>query len=177
MITFLSPDVDVAIISFFCQLTDKLYTCSLRPTFTYGEGDKYIFSKLYELSSRWSGQIPRIAGDGGKHQLVYVGNVAWAHLCARKSLKEDPIKIGGLPVFITDETPIYDITRFANILCRYTEKLKVRPSTWKVPMIISYFVALLVIMFVNILNRFNQKMQLKYDPRGLIKYNGSLLYW
>lgn len=149
----------------------------MRPTFFYGEGDNFIFTKLFNLSRSWGGQIPRIAGDGGKHQFMYIGNVSWAHLCARQSLKNDPKKVGGLPVFLTDESPIYDITRFANVMCRHTERLKVRPSSWKIPQVVSYFFAMILIFIVNVLNKLNFNIKLTYDPRALIKYNGSLLYW
>lgn len=39
----------------------------------YGEEDRQCFSKLIAVSEKWNGQIPKIAGDGGKHQLIYAG--------------------------------------------------------------------------------------------------------
>ena len=38
-------------------------------------------------------------------QIVYAGNVAWAHLCALKALNENPRQVGGEAYNVTDDTP------------------------------------------------------------------------
>lgn len=54
-------------------LTDFLKTVALRFPIMYGEEERVCFTKMIALSEKWNGQIPKIAGDGGKHQLIYAG--------------------------------------------------------------------------------------------------------
>lgn len=55
------------------NILDFLSTVALRFPLMYGEEDRQCFSKLIAVSEKWNGQIPKIAGDGGKHQLIYAG--------------------------------------------------------------------------------------------------------
>ncbi len=63
---------------------------------------------------------------GNDHQVAYVGNVAWAHLCGMKSLLDRPDTCGGEAFFVTDDTPIGTYNAicepFVNAMgCRYTK--------------------------------------------------------
>lgn len=50
-----------------------LLTTAIRPPIIYGEEDSWFFPSLIEISEKFNGRIPRIAGAGGKHQIVYAG--------------------------------------------------------------------------------------------------------
>uniref|UniRef100_A0A336N122 CSON010444 protein n=1 Tax=Culicoides sonorensis TaxID=179676 RepID=A0A336N122_CULSO len=160
------------------NVTDFLKTVALRFPIMYGEEDRTCFTKLIELSEKWNGQIPKIAGDGGKHQLIYAGNAAWGHICARNTLlSESPEKVAGLPVSLTDESPIYDITRFANVMiARNSDVLKIRPSSWKIPFLVGFILAMIYEFFVGLLNKVTG-YQLDYSPKIMISYCGSLTLW
>lgn len=153
-----------------------LITTALRVALIYGEEDK-LFTRIIKVAEKWNGKVPRFAADGGKHQLIYAGNAAWSHICAKNSLKRDPAKVGGLPVNVTDDTPTYDMCRLLNIITtRYSDKLKIGLSSWKIPLLLGYLLALLWVFAVNLIARF-KPIKLDYDPRVIIAYWGSLCYW
>lgn len=52
---------------------EALRTVALRVPIMYGEEDRTCFNKIIEVAENWNGQIPRFAGDGGKHQIMYAG--------------------------------------------------------------------------------------------------------
>lgn len=154
-----------------------LKTIALRPPTYYGEEDTKFFPNLLKLGKRFNWQIPRLAGAGGKHQMVYAGNVAWAHLRAKDSLDITDQKIAGLPVFITDNTPIEDTFRFCQRISRNTNSFKLRPSWWSIPAFITYFIAFLLEMFVKFLNPFFVDLKLKISPRSIASYAASILMY
>ena len=43
--------------------------------------------------------------DPPTQQVVYVGNAAWAHWCAIKTLEENPRAVSGEVFNLTDDTP------------------------------------------------------------------------
>lgn len=51
-----------------------LVTTALRPPLTYGEGDNHFMPSVLKYLANHGYQYPRIAGAGGKQQLVYAGN-------------------------------------------------------------------------------------------------------
>uniref|UniRef100_A0A336L505 CSON004995 protein n=1 Tax=Culicoides sonorensis TaxID=179676 RepID=A0A336L505_CULSO len=170
-----TSDILVTLIPFTKMGMFGAITVALRFPIMYGEEDRTCFTKLIELSEKWNGQIPKIAGDGGKHQLIYAGNAAWGHICARNTLlSESPEKVAGLPVSLTDESPIYDITRFANVMiARNSDVLKIRPSSWKIPFLVGFILAMIYEFFVGLLNKVTG-YQLDYSPKIMISYCGSL---
>lgn len=104
-----------------------------------------------------------------------IGNVAWAHIRAKDTLKKQPKKIAGLPVFITDDTPIEDTTRFCQRISRATTTLKLRPTWWSVPATLTYFIAFLLELFVQLANRFYSGVKLSFQPRALVAYASSII--
>lgn len=62
-----------ALFKYFCILLDNLSTTALRPTLTYGECDLHFVPQVLEFLSRRGYTYPRIAGAGGKQQIVYAG--------------------------------------------------------------------------------------------------------
>lgn len=94
-----------------------LATCALRPMYIYGDGCRFLLGHmrdgiqnrdvLYRMSEREAHVNP-----------VYVGNVAYGHLQAARSLK-DPRKrniVGGKFYFISDDTPPVSYSDFNHVL-------------------------------------------------------------
>uniref|UniRef100_A0A1B0CYW6 3-beta hydroxysteroid dehydrogenase/isomerase domain-containing protein n=1 Tax=Phlebotomus papatasi TaxID=29031 RepID=A0A1B0CYW6_PHLPP len=157
-----------------------LRTVALRPTVMYGECDERFFPLLMKIGARFGRQIPRIAGSGGKQQLTYVGNAAWAHICAKRSLGDAFArqKISGLPIFVTDDTPIEDTVRFCQRVSKSLPKeAKLRPSWWSLPGFLTYFLAwLLEFLIVCVLKPFFG-VTLPFPPRGLVAYSSSIMMY
>lgn len=93
---------------------------------------------------------------------------------AKQCLKHNPKSIAGLPVFITDDTPIEDTTRFCQRLSRHTEAFKFRQSSWYIPSMIAYFLAFLIELFISMVNKVHE-YKLSFQPCALVAYAGSLL--
>uniref|UniRef100_A0A8D2CKJ5 3-beta hydroxysteroid dehydrogenase/isomerase domain-containing protein n=1 Tax=Sciurus vulgaris TaxID=55149 RepID=A0A8D2CKJ5_SCIVU len=119
-----------------------LWTCSLRPMYIYGEGSP-VLSHLVVETLRNKG----VLRGGGKHSEVnpvYVGNVAWAHILASRSLR-DPKKaasIGGQFYYISDDTPhqSYDDLNY-----NLTKKWGFQPdSRQSLPLSLMYWLAFLL---------------------------------
>lgn len=105
-----------------------------------------------------------------------LGNVAWAHIRAKNTLKKFPKNIAGLPVFATDDTPIEDTSRFCQRLSRRTDTFNIRPTSWSIPSLIGYFFAFLLELLIMILNPLFG-IKLSFQPRALSAYAGSLLQY
>lgn len=66
------------------------------------------------------------------------GNVAWAFICAKNTLRKSPDSVAGLPITITDDTPIIDVLRFCQKMSKDSKNC-ITPSAWNIPTLISYF--------------------------------------
>jgi hypothetical protein len=104
------------------------------------------------------------------------GNVAWAHLCARTKLKTDPKHISGLPIFITDDTPVTDTVRLTQRINADMEVLKIKPTSWSIPFLICYLFAMLYEVFIKVVNSFT-KYQAEYCPRGMLAFASSFVLY
>jgi nucleoside-diphosphate-sugar epimerase len=63
----------------------QLHTVVLRPPVMYGEYDPwYVIAGLRTAHSRDDKTLHRVGDGTGRLQTAYVGNVAWAHLCAAR---------------------------------------------------------------------------------------------
>uniref|UniRef100_A0A8D2ANF6 3-beta hydroxysteroid dehydrogenase/isomerase domain-containing protein n=1 Tax=Sciurus vulgaris TaxID=55149 RepID=A0A8D2ANF6_SCIVU len=119
-----------------------LWTCSLRPMYIYGEGSP-VLSHLVVETLRNNG-ILRGVGKHSEVNPVYVGNVAWAHILASRSLR-DPKKaasIGGQFYYISDDTPhqSYDDLNY-----NLTKKWGFQPdSRQSLPLSLMYWLAFLL---------------------------------
>lgn len=102
--------------------------------------------------------------------------MAWAHVRVKESLKKDSSKVGGLPIFITDDTPIEDTSRFCQRLSRQTEAFNLRPTSLYIPSLLAYLLAFLLELIVLILNPLFG-FKLSFQPRALVAYAGSLLMY
>ncbi|XP_017481113.1 PREDICTED: 3 beta-hydroxysteroid dehydrogenase/Delta 5--_4-isomerase type 2 [Rhagoletis zephyria] len=155
---------------------DYLETVAIRPPLTYGEGDMKFVPQVFEYLSGRGFSYPRIAGAGGKQQLVYAGNVAWGHLCAYKTLKATPKAIAGLPVFITDDTPINDVTRFIQKMALLGGQFKVNLTFWYLPHFLFFILSFLAELFIQLLYPVT-KFKLKHSLRAIGSFTASVLFF
>ncbi|KAI8123134.1 3 beta-hydroxysteroid dehydrogenase/Delta 5--_4-isomerase type 1 [Lucilia cuprina] len=130
---------------------EYLTTAAIRPPLTYGE-----------------------AGAGGKQQISYAGNVAWGHICAYKTLKSNPKAIAGLPIFVTDDTPINDISRFIQKIALLGGNYKVRHTSWYLPHFLFFFIALLTELLIKVLAPF-KNMSMKFSLRAISSFTASVM--
>lgn len=81
----------------------------LRPPLLYGEGDTSFVPLVYNLAKAEGNRMPSIGNPEAFLQAAYAGNVAVAHVCALKHMMSDEKPslqtCGGLPVYVTDDTP------------------------------------------------------------------------
>uniref|UniRef100_A0A8D8BPX9 3 beta-hydroxysteroid dehydrogenase type 4 n=1 Tax=Culex pipiens TaxID=7175 RepID=A0A8D8BPX9_CULPI len=155
---------------------EPLKTIAIRPPVMFGEGDQRFVPGVIKVAMRFGGEIPKLAGPGGKQQLVYAGNAAWAHFRAKEALANKTKDIAGYPVFVTDESGIEDTTRFCQRLSRANETLKLRPSWYQIPLFVSFFLAFLLELLIKALNPI-VKIKLSFPPCGLLSYMSSILLY
>lgn len=132
-----------------------------------------------------------------------IGNVAWAHVKAKETMKNSPKNIAGLPVFVTgylgrcfgylvvvvivsvvyllcllltDDTPIEDTTKFCQRLSRRTNAFNIRPTSWSIPSLFTHWLLILLEVIVLVLNPIFGTT-LSFQPRALSAYAGSLLQY
>ena len=72
---------------------------------------------------------------------MYVGNAAWAHVCAAQALLASGEKVGGRAFFVGDDTPVETYSQFAS---RYLTTLNYRVFPLKVPVFLLMLFATLV---------------------------------
>ncbi|WOL02646.1 3beta-hydroxysteroid-dehydrogenase/decarboxylase [Canna indica] len=84
-----------------------LLTCCIRPSSIFGPGDRLMVPSLAAAAK--AGKSKYIIGDGNNvYDFTYVENVAYAHICAERTLATDvgAKKAGGQAYFITNAEPI-----------------------------------------------------------------------
>ncbi|KAL1140994.1 hypothetical protein AAG570_000920 [Ranatra chinensis] len=157
----------------------NLHTLAIRPTLMYGEGDTKLIPSLMTIGNYCHQTFYRIAGQGGRQQLSYAGNVAWAHVCARTAMKNRPNDIRGLPLFITDDTQIDDILYFCKKITTppNSSQPNFRVSSWYLPAIFSYIIALLIdIIYSVIFTHFKMK-RLPFSFKTIVTFLGSIVFF
>ncbi|KAM9804760.1 hydroxy-delta-5-steroid dehydrogenase, 3 beta- and steroid delta-isomerase 1 [Neosynchiropus ocellatus] len=95
----------------------RLATCALRPMYIYGAGCRFLLGHMCD-GIKNNDVLYRLSDPEAKVNPVYVGNVAWAHIQASRSLK-DPHKrseIGGKFYFISDDTPHVSYSDFNHVM-------------------------------------------------------------
>ena len=119
----------------------KLRTCSLRPVTIYGENGSEkagISAALYE-AKKLGGVMPKIGFRPRPYQMVYVGNVAWAHIKAMEMFRENPEKVAGNPYFVTDDTPLAPFHKQCE---PFLSALGYRLTSIAIPFTLLYFLVL-----------------------------------
>lgn len=95
-----------------------LRTLILRPSLMYGEGDPYFVPTVLETASI-TGFLTPIGNGRALSQYAYVGNVAWAHVCAVRALADadrDARSVSGRAYFINDDTPLMNMFDFMGLI-------------------------------------------------------------
>ncbi|EDV96693.1 3 beta-hydroxysteroid dehydrogenase/Delta 5--_4-isomerase type 1 [Drosophila grimshawi] len=155
---------------------DYLATTAIRAPLTYGECDSHFITDSFDYLSTRDWIFPRIAGAGGKQQLVYAGNVAWGHICAYKALKVSTKAVNGLPVFVTDDTGINDVSRFIQKMALIGGQFKVKTSWWYIPHFLYFFLAFLLEFVIRVAYPYT-KYRLRYSPRAIASFTSSMLMY
>ncbi|KAL6582154.1 hypothetical protein OROMI_006168 [Orobanche minor] len=98
----------------FANDIDGLLTCVLRPCNVFGPGDKQLLPLLVNIAkSNWAKFI--IGSGNSLSDFTYVENVAYAHICAEKSLSSQLVNVPGKVFFITNLEPM-EFWGFASLL-------------------------------------------------------------
>lgn len=93
-----------------------------------------------------------------------------------ETLKKAPKGIAGLPVFITDDTPVEDTSRFCQRISRAQNTFNIRPTSWTIPSFFAYFLAFLLEAIVSFLYQIFG-LTLPFQPRSLVAYAGSMIMY
>uniref|UniRef100_K7E974 3-beta hydroxysteroid dehydrogenase/isomerase domain-containing protein n=1 Tax=Ornithorhynchus anatinus TaxID=9258 RepID=K7E974_ORNAN len=120
-----------------------LRTCSLRPTFIFGEGSTFL-SRSFQRALRRGLLLDRMNWVEAQANPVYVGNVAWAHVLAARALRdpERAPRLGGQFFFVADDTPHMSYT---NLNFELGQALGFRkPPRRFIPLPVLYCLALLL---------------------------------
>lgn len=118
-----------------------LHTCSLRPTYIYGERSSLLYN-IVKGALKNNG----ILVSTGKFSVVnpvYVDNVAWAHILAARGLR-DPKKspsIQGQFYYISDDTPHQS---YDGLYYTLGKEWGLRLPTWSLPLPLLYWLAFLL---------------------------------
>lgn len=131
-----------------CKNGKPLKTAVLRANVMYGELDPYYITNGLKSAYKTNGILYQIGNGSAKFQQTYVGNSAWAFICADKALRENRIN-GGEIFFIPDDTPIQNTFQFMNnfLSCR-----NFRLSKFKIPFSIVYYPVVFLECVLHILS-------------------------
>jgi hypothetical protein len=113
----------------------------------YGEEDAQYVIKVMRIAASTGGTLIRLGNGSARSQHAYVGNVAWAFVCADQTLRTADSAIGGHPFFINDDTPVMNVFRFSE---PYLQVRGYRTSTLFVPYWLAFvcFYLLEVLVFI-----------------------------
>ena len=127
----------------------------------YNNLPKYTYLSLYCL----------LFQQGCVHDIAYVGNMAWAHICAMRTLRDKPEVCGGKAYFITDDTPRLD---FVHHTLPMLEARGYRLAHFRIPFRLAYFV-IMILQFLLILLKPVKAINLPVNLRILdyVNYNYS----
>ncbi|CAH1792225.1 unnamed protein product [Owenia fusiformis] len=109
-------------------------TISLRPCGIYGEGDSKYITVIMKIGKS-VGILPILGSAEVKMQRVYVGNVAWAHVCTLNTIRKEE-NISGTSYIITDDSPVCNNFLWAK---PFLEAHKVKLLNIEIPLLFLYF--------------------------------------
>lgn len=124
------------------QAGTRLRTVVLRPPLLYGEGDRAFVPYVLRLARAGANTMPSFGNPDAFQQAAYVGNAAAAHVMAlRKLLREEDAgelqHVGGLPVYVTDDTPPNSLPGLAYPFLRHLDLQPARNlSYWTVAILL-----------------------------------------
>lgn len=123
-----------------------LQTVVLRPPLLYGEGDRSFVPVIVRLARAGGDRVPSVGDPEAFIQAAYVGNVAAAHVCALRKLlsgtDEGLQECGGLPIYVTDNTPPHNLPGLAQ---PFIQHLNLHPSR-----MLPYWLVYLMLMLTAI---------------------------
>ncbi|MEM9328138.1 MAG: NAD-dependent epimerase/dehydratase family protein [Bacteroidota bacterium] len=121
--------------------SESLKTCSLRPVHIYGPDDPHAL--VASLEAFATGTVPFLLGDGkARFDIVYVDNVAHAHLLAAKALDEGQGKSGveGEAFFIGEN----QYPNYFDWLRPYAASKGIKMPRLRLPNTLVYLIALMM---------------------------------
>ncbi|XP_034240229.1 3 beta-hydroxysteroid dehydrogenase/Delta 5--_4-isomerase [Thrips palmi] len=161
-----------------------LRTVALRPPLLYGEEDHSLVPALLRLAKLCDNTLLQLGGAANRQQHAYVGNVAWAHVCAGRALAAECLSdtveaqsVAGLAVFVTDDSPRGDLLRLTQMLLTFPDvsgvgtPSLVRVRGWPLPAWTSYLAA----VAAETLLASWTKSQLPVQPSALVRYLSSFV--
>nr|GMD85414.1 3beta-hydroxysteroid-dehydrogenase/ decarboxylase isoform X1 [Ipomoea batatas] len=84
---------------------DGLLTCSLRPSYVFGPGDKQLLPMVVKMAKSWWAKFIIGRGDN-RLDFTYVENLAHAHICAEEALTSKTTLVSGKAFFINNLEPM-----------------------------------------------------------------------
>ncbi|CAG2253676.1 unnamed protein product [Mytilus edulis] len=130
-----------------CKNGRYLKTAILRANVMYGELDPYYVTNGLQSAKANNNVLYQVGNGTAKFQQTYVGNSAWAFICADKSLRENKINSGEV-FFIPDNTPVQNTFRFMRI---FLETRHLQLSKYKIPYSSVYYPVLILEWILYIL--------------------------
>ncbi|KAI8497625.1 3 beta-hydroxysteroid dehydrogenase type 7 [Branchiostoma belcheri] len=100
------------------HVTLKKLECAVTTSCIYGDGEMMTLKIWREMGvDPFAGPLQRISHPDVIGCCAYVGNYAWAHLLAAKTLLTSPSNAGGEAFCITDDTPVQNELSTYNDIC------------------------------------------------------------
>lgn len=117
----------------------------------YGEGDPYFIPNALRQAKNNCGTLPRVGNGKALFQQAYVGNVAWAHIKAVRSLDSLPHSCGGKAYFVTDDTPVCNSFEFMD---NFLRSRGFRLSSYSMPYPVVYGMLYVMECFIKLISPF-----------------------
>ena len=114
----------------------------------YGELDPYYITNGLQSAARNNGVLYRVGSCTSKFQQTYVGNSAWAFICADKTLRESKINSGEI-FFIPDETPLQNTFEFMEL---FLQRRNMKLSNFKIPYVLVYYPVFILECILHLLS-------------------------
>lgn len=114
----------------------------------YGELDPYYVTNGLQSAKDNRGILYQVGDGRSQFQQTYVGNTAWAFVCADKALKKNAINSGEF-FFVPDNTPIQNTFQFMEI---FLKGRNYKLSKYKIPFSIVYYPVLMLEWFLHVLS-------------------------
>ncbi len=105
---------------------DALRTCSLRPHLVWGPRDHHLTARLVQRAR--SGRLRRVGDGANLVDMIYVENVAEAHVQAADALGETASAVGGKAYFLSQGEPV-NCWQWIDEILSLVNLLPVRKST------------------------------------------------
>ncbi|CAH9122449.1 unnamed protein product [Cuscuta epithymum] len=126
MLTDLKAQAEALVLN--ANNVDGLLTCSLRPSYVFGPGDKKLLPMIVKMAkSCWAKFI--IGSGNNVLDFTYVENLAHAHICAEEALNSKMTLVAGKAFFINNLEPM----KFSSFASLVLEGLGYQRPMFKLP--------------------------------------------